>query len=153
MKVRDKEQSNDMEPGLIFMLNNVYVPIDMHISDTRTNSEKKCTSNRMTGHAYSLRNIVIVLLVVSIFISDFAAAMPRTMICDSRIRCLHGGTLQVPDSPFGFCTCNCRAGYAGLRCQFSRKRNRRIRRLNRLKRLVRLRNNFENLLKLRSSKR
>ena len=153
MKEWDKEQTYTMKSSIIGVRNIFDANSYMNVSDIQTSNENLSVSVRRTGHACCLKKIVICLLLVTIFLSDFATAMPRTMICDSSIRCLHGGQLQIPDSPFGFCTCNCRQGYAGLRCQFSRRRNRRIRRLNRLKRLVRLRNNFENLLKLRSAER
>ena len=155
MKERDKEHCRDEDSERVETAENIptCVHADRNLIDTRTNSVKKCARVNISKHALTLRNIVICLLVLNVFISDFTEAMPRTMFCDTRIRCLNGGKLQIPDSSFGFCFCSCRNGFAGLRCQFNKKRNRRIRRLNRLKRLVRLRNDFENLLKARNKNR
>ena len=151
MKSREKEYLGKVDSEMVQL--NCCSDTDRHVFDTRTNNTKRCVRNKLSGHSCTLRNIVICLVVLNLFILDFTEAMPWTLTCDSRIRCLNGGTLQIPDTSFGFCHCNCRDGYEGLRCQFSKRHNRRIRRLNRLKRLVRLRNDFENLLKLRNRNR
>ena len=155
MKERDKGCCTGVDSGPVEMGENIpnCVHSDRCSSHTRTNSVRKCSRVNISKHTLTLRNIVICLLIFNVFMSDFVEAMPRTMFCDSRIRCLNGGKLQIPDTSFGFCFCSCQKGFAGIRCQFNRKRNRRIRRLNRLKRLVRLRNDFETLLKTRRHER
>ncbi|KAL3859305.1 hypothetical protein ACJMK2_009530, partial [Sinanodonta woodiana] len=42
--------------------------------------------------------------------------------CTRNARCLNGGRLLIPDSPFGYCQCICLDDYAGPRCQFPRNR-------------------------------
>lgn len=153
MKIREKEHSEKVESNSEHLSYSVCECGETNMLNSQTNNKRKLEYRRNSGQTCSLRNIVICLVVLTIFLSDIAGAMPRTMLCDRRLRCLNGGTLQVPDTSFGWCVCNCRQGYAGLRCQFNRNRNRRIRRLNRLKRLVKLRNNFEHLLKRRKANR
>lgn len=151
MKEREKDHCTGVDSERVQMTDDIptCVHSDRDLSHTRTNSVRKCSRVNISRHKFTLRNTVICLLIFNVFMSDFVEAMPRTMFCDTRIRCLNGGKLQIPDTSFGFCFCSCKKGFAGIRCQFNRKRNRRIRRLNRLKRLVRLRNDFENLIKNR----
>lgn len=101
-------------------------------------------SNKFLIRYTSIGIMLVVLL--SMFVGN-TSAMPRALLCDRNTRCLHGGSLRLPDTPFGFCRCICTGHYVGPRCQFNR--NNRIRRVNRLKRLVQMKLEFEQLLTAR----
>ncbi|KAL4234374.1 hypothetical protein ACF0H5_006021 [Mactra antiquata] len=110
----------------------------------------KCHSARNISTSHGLNSLYVILFVlfVILYMSQQASALP-SFLCHSRVKCLNGGTMHIPDGPFGFCQCICPRRFVGLRCEFNKLyngRGRRVRRVNRLKRLVKIRNEVGYLL-------
>lgn len=129
-------------------------------TDVKRNKELNCSSSASSAMRtnctyanrfnFSLLTSSAFLILVILCLPTITSGMPNAFLCHSKVSCLHGGKLHVPDGPFAFCRCICPEGYVGLRCEFNQmfsgRSGRRIRRVNRLKRLVRIRNELEGLL-------
>ena len=83
--------------------------------------------------------IICTLLFAFVFLTnvDNVSAIPVGMRCKNAHVCLHGGTLLMPRSIFGYCRCICPGNWGGPMCELRRYKNYRLKKLIRIKHTIR----------------